>query len=105
MAATALIGDWEQIDLGYLVVPGYQDQQVSPDFQTSVNLSLDAGGSFNGNSANTWTYAAPWLSLSWAGGRTDKLFVQPGRDWENKKTTIIFSGLNNTGTAIWGKKK
>ena len=103
--ASALAGDYEQIDLNYQVVPGYADQQVSPDFQTSVDLNIAADGSFNGNPANTWTYAAPWLTLSYTTGRTDKLFVQPGRDWENKKTTLILTGLNNTGTAVWGKKK
>ena len=59
----------------------------------------------NGNAANTWTYTAPWLQLNWANGFTDKVFVQKGRDWENKKNTIIFTGLNNQGTALWGKKK
>ncbi|HEY4107984.1 arabinan endo-1,5-alpha-L-arabinosidase [Puia sp.] len=105
VTAAALTGAWEQMDLNYLVVPGYQDQQVSPNFQTSASLSIAADGTFNNNPANTWTYNAPWLSLSYAGGRTDKLFVQPGRDWENKKATLIFTGLNNTGTATWGKKQ
>lgn len=105
VAATALTGDYEQIDLGYQVVPGYGDQQVSPDFQTSVTLSLAANNTFNGVAGNSWSYTAPWLTLNWTGGRIDKLFVQPGRDWENKKSTIILSGLNNSGTAVWGKKK
>ena len=105
VVASALTGNWEQIDLNYQVVPGYADQQVSPDFQTSTTLSIAADGSFNGSSANTWTYTAPWLTLQYGTGRNDKLFVQPGRDWENKKSTIIFSGLNNTGTATWGKKE
>ena len=105
MASASLTGDWEQIDLGYTVVPGYQAEQISPDFQFSVTLTLASDGSFNANGANKWAYAAPWLSLTWASGRTDKLFVQPGRDWENKKNTIIFTGLNNSGTAVWGKKK
>jgi arabinan endo-1,5-alpha-L-arabinosidase len=102
---TALIGDWEKIDLGYQVVPGYQNEQVSPDFQTSVTLTISSDGTFNNISVNKWTYTAPWLTLNWNGTRTDKLFVQAGRDWENKKNTIIFSGLNNSGTAVWGKKK
>lgn len=105
VTAAALTGNWEQIDLNYQVVPGYADQQVSPDFQTSATLSIAADGSFNGSSANTWSYAAPWLTLQYGSGRTDKLFVQPGRDWENQKSTIIFTGLNNTGTATWGKKE
>jgi arabinan endo-1,5-alpha-L-arabinosidase len=105
VAAASLPGDYEQIDLGYRVVPGYGDQQLSPDFQTSVTLSLAADGSFDGVTGDSWSYTAPWLTLNWTGGRTDKLFVQGGRDWENKKSTIILSGLNNAGTAVWGKKK
>lgn len=100
-----IIGSWDQIILGYNIVPGYGDEQKTPDFQTSVNLTISANGTLNGNAANTWSYSAPWLELKWANGFTDKVFVQSGRDWENKKNTIIFSGLNNQGTAIWGKKK
>jgi len=100
-----ITGEWEQIVLGYNVVPGYGNEQLSPDFQNAVSLTIAANGTLNGNSASTWTYAAPWLQLNWANGFTDKVFVQKGRDWENKKNTIIFSGLNNQGTAVWGKKK
>jgi len=100
-----VVGDWEQIILGYRVVPGYANEQVTPDFQQSISLSILANGTLNGSAANTWVYNAPWLEMRWANGYTDKVFVQKGRDWENKKNTIIFSGLNNTGTAIWGKKK
>ncbi|MEJ8843599.1 arabinan endo-1,5-alpha-L-arabinosidase [Lacibacter sp. H375] len=100
-----ITGEWEQIVLGYNVVPGYAAEQTNPDFQNSVNLTINANGTLNGNAANTWTYTAPWLQLNWANGFTDKVYVQKGRDWENKKNTIIFTGLNNQGTAIWGKKK
>lgn len=100
-----ITGEWEQIILGYNIVPGYAAEQTNPDFQNSVNLTISANGTLNGNAANTWTYTAPWLELKWANGFTDKVYVQKGRDWENKKNTIIFTGLNNQGTAIWGKKK
>ena len=99
-----IAGSYEQVILGYRVVPGYSEEQVLPDFQTSVNLVIGADGSLNGN-GGTWTYNAPWLEMKWGNGFTDKVFVQKGRDWENKKNTIIFSGLNNEGVAIWGKKK
>jgi arabinan endo-1,5-alpha-L-arabinosidase len=101
----SLIGTWEQIILGYRVVPGYAAEQTSPDLQTAINLTLKADGTLNNDAASKWTYTAPYLRLSWSNGFTDKVFVQKGRDWENKKATIIFSGLNNEGTAIWGKKK
>ncbi len=101
-----LAGTWERIVLNYNVVPGYGNEQTSPDFQLSTALVIDAGGTLNGNGADTWTYNAPWLQLNWSSGTTEKVFVQKGRDWENKKAnSIIFTGLNNVGTAVWGKKK
>lgn len=111
LASAVLVGDWEVITLGYRVVVGYQAEQVSPDFQVSGVLSLRADGSFDGGAGagalgtGTYSYAAPWLTLNYSSGRVDKVIVQPGRDWENKKNTIIFSGLNNSGIAVWGKKK
>jgi arabinan endo-1,5-alpha-L-arabinosidase len=100
-----LAGNYEQIILGYQVVPGYSAEQTQPDFQTSIALKLDTNGSINGDSNNQWSYQAPWLTLTWGGTWVDKLHVERGRDWENKKeSTILLSGLNNAGTAIWGKK-
>lgn len=100
-----LVGDWEQIILGYKIVPGYDKEQNQPDFQYASNLTLNANGAINGDAANKWTYIAPWLELKWSNGFTDQVYVDRGRDWENKKETIIFTGLNNKGTSIWGKKK
>ena len=102
---TDLAGTYEQIILGYSVTPGYANEQLSPDFQTSTSLVLGADGSLNSDSNNSWTYSSPWLTLNWSNGFTDKLHVERGRDWENKvESTILLSGLNNEGTAIWGKK-
>ncbi|HTI12572.1 MAG TPA: arabinan endo-1,5-alpha-L-arabinosidase [Puia sp.] len=101
----SLAGNWEQIILNYTVVPGYADQQTSPDLQVATTLTIAADGTLNGDAASKWTYTAPWLRLSWSNGTVDQLFVQRGRDWENGKNSTIFTGLDNTGTAIWGKKK
>lgn len=105
VAKDSIIGNWEQIILGYRIVPGYGTEQSSPDMQTAIALTIAADGTLNGDAGSKWTYAAPWLQFNWSNGFTDKVFVQKGRDWENKKSSFIFSGLNNTGTAIWGKKK
>jgi arabinan endo-1,5-alpha-L-arabinosidase len=105
VAAADIPGDWEQIILGYRVVPGYEVEQTSPDYQVAGNITLSANGTINNDAANKWTYTAPWLELKWANGFTDKVIVQKGRDWEAKKNTVIFTGFNNDGTAIWGKKK
>lgn len=105
MAQADLAGAWEQITLNYTVIPGYAAEQITPNFQYSTALMLAADGTFNGNAANTWTYAAPLLTLRFSNGTTAPVYVQKGRDWENKKSTLIFTGLDNTGTATWGKKK
>jgi arabinan endo-1,5-alpha-L-arabinosidase len=105
VAKDSLAGSWEQIILGYHVVPGYANEQVNADLQLATTLIINADGTLNSDPASKWTYSAPWLQMNWSNGYTDKLFVQKGRDWENKKSTLIFSGLNNDGTAIWGKKK
>jgi arabinan endo-1,5-alpha-L-arabinosidase len=107
IAQTELTGEWEQIVLGYKVVPGYSAEQVDANLQVATTITLNADGTINGNGANTWTYAAPWLELKWNNGAyTDKVYVSRERDWENKKsTTLVFTGLNNAGTAVWGKKK
>jgi arabinan endo-1,5-alpha-L-arabinosidase len=105
VAQDSIIGNWEQIILGYNIVPGYANEQTSPDLQTAISLSINANGTLNSDANSKWMYNAPWLQMNWSNGFTDKVFVQKGRDWENKKSTIIFSGLNNDGTAIWGKKK
>lgn len=102
--ADSITGSWEQIILGYRVVPGYADEQVSPDFQVSATLTISANGTLNNDANSKWTYTAPWLEMRWSNGYTDKVLVQRGRDWEKKTNTFIFTGLNNDGTAIWGKK-
>lgn len=107
VAQTELSGDWEQIVLGYKVVPGYSAEQTDPNLQVATTITLNADGKINGSATNAWTYTAPWLELKWNNGAfTDKVYVSRERDWENKKsTTLVFTGLNNAGTAIWGKKK
>ena len=104
VALADIAGNYEQVVLGYRVVPGYAEEQVSPDFQVSTDLVIHPNGSLNTN-AGSWTYQSPWLELKWNNGFTDKVIVRKGRDWENKKNTILFTGLNNEGVAIWGKKK
>ena len=105
MAPADLVGDWEQITLNYIVIPGYGNEQLSPNFQYSTALTLAADGTFGGAATGAWAYAAPWLTLKFSNGTSAPVYVQKGRDWENKKATLIFTGLDNNGTAIWGKKK
>lgn len=99
-----LVGNWEQIVLNYQVVPGYETEQVDPNYQTAAALKLDAGGTINGDASMTWTYNNSELELK-MGSTTYNVHVDRERDWENKKNTIIFTGFDAAGRAIWGKKK
>lgn len=100
-----LVGDWESIVMNYQVVPGYENEQLSPDYQTATTLKLDAGGTINGEAGKTWTFNNGLLELKMGNGANYKVLVDRERDWEAKKNTIIFTGFNEDGTAFWGKKK
>jgi len=101
ISVTDIPGAWERIELGYRVVPGYDKEQLSPDLQLAKPFVLNADGTFDSGS---WTFFPPILEIKWQTGSTEKLLVEWGRDWENKKQCLIFTGLNETGTAVWGKK-
>jgi arabinan endo-1,5-alpha-L-arabinosidase len=106
ITAPQLAGNWERIELDYQVVPGYSAEQVSPDFQVATPITIAANGTVTGSLSGTWTYTAPWMQIKWSNGHTDNVKVGHERDWENKvNTTLIFTGLDNLGTAVWGKKR
>jgi arabinan endo-1,5-alpha-L-arabinosidase len=101
-----LVGEWESIRFGYRVVPGFANEQTTPDFQVSQPLVIDEGGTVNGNANTSWSYEAPWLTISLNGGAEVRtLFIERGRDWENGvASTILFTGMNQEAVTYWGKK-
>lgn len=100
-----IIGGWDRIVLNYSVVPGFSAEQTSPNIQSSLPITLDAGGSISSNVANSWTFNYPQLILHWENGSVESLIVHRGRDWENKiQSTFLFTGLDQKGTAVWGRK-
>ncbi|SEA07156.1 arabinan endo-1,5-alpha-L-arabinosidase [Arachidicoccus rhizosphaerae] len=106
IAKDSLVGTWDYIVLNYKVVPGYEAEQSSPDLQVATTLSVKSDGTVsNGTRTGTWTYSAPTLQISWSDGLTDKVDVHRGHDWEKsgRPATFLFTGLNNNGTAVWGK--
>jgi len=97
-------GYWEHIEFGYTVVPGFAEEQTEPDRQRADTLTLHADGTFNDDPGNKWTFTNQVLELNWNNVSVDKVIVKRGWDWENSKETIVFTGLNNVGTNIWGEK-
>jgi arabinan endo-1,5-alpha-L-arabinosidase len=104
VAESELVGTWQRIMLGYRVVPGYSNEQTTPDMQVAQQLVLNSNHTLGSVAGDTWSYAAPWLTLHWHDAPEERVHVERGRDWENKKVCLIFTGLNTSGTAVWGKK-
>ncbi|WP_116126334.1 arabinan endo-1,5-alpha-L-arabinosidase [Lewinella sp. IMCC34183] len=102
--ADEIAGDWEIIRFDYQVVPGYAEEQTSADYVNAEPVRLGSDGTLSGALEGTWTYSAPWLTLT-AGGNSWSVRIERGRDWENEVArTILFTGLQDNGYAIWGKK-
>ncbi|MBN2611921.1 MAG: arabinan endo-1,5-alpha-L-arabinosidase [Bacteroidales bacterium] len=99
-----LTGSWERIEFGYRVVPGFAEEQTSPDLQKSAVITLAADSTINGDASYKWSFTGQTLELNWNNVTIDKVLVERGWDWEKKTETILFTGLNNKGTTIWGKK-
>jgi len=95
LTADSLDGTWE-----YIVLNKTQNHNVSQKIQ------LKSDGSISGRASNsTWTYNKGILTLKWNNGtETDVEKVFNGWDWENSRYTIVFTGLNNSGISVWGKK-
>ncbi len=106
VTAGEIAGEYEQIVLGYVTVPGFEAEQTDPQYNISFSTVLGTDGKINNNPNNSWAFNAPWLELRWEGGLfVDKLHVSRERDWEQKKeSTIVMTGLNGSGLAIWLKK-
>jgi arabinan endo-1,5-alpha-L-arabinosidase len=100
-----ITGDYERIVLGYNIVPGFAETQVSPDFQTSENFSFNGDGTCDNEGSSSWEYESPWITLHRNNGITEKIYVERGRDWENNiKSTIIMTGIDDAGRTIFYKK-
>ncbi|MCQ2251942.1 MAG: arabinan endo-1,5-alpha-L-arabinosidase [Bacteroidales bacterium] len=68
------------------------------DIEVNKSTRLELGsGNVSSFQQNTFTLALDNQQISGV-----KVFV--GHDWENQKTTVLFSGIDNQGFAIWGKK-
>ncbi len=105
IAEADIAGDWERIVFGYRVVPGFADEQTSPDLQRADPLKIGSDGTLDDDPNSTWSFSEPWLTLNWADGTVEKVHVSYGRDWENDvESTLVFTGFDDEGTTVWGKK-
>ncbi len=88
-----LAGTWELIVLNYEVGV----------MQSSTALTLNANGIASGALSGKWEYNESTKVLSIG---NQELCVERELDWElePRVPTIVFSGLNESGVSLWGKR-
>src|SRR5690606_12172991 len=103
LTAGELEGTWERIVLHYQGVPGYAEEQVSPNFQFAVSMTLDEGGTIDGKPDQRWSYEAGVLTLEF-GDTTYKAIAERGRE-DRKSTRLNSSHVKNSYDVFCMKQK
>lgn len=94
-------GGWE-----YLVM----DKSVDGQIQSS-HIKLGADGTIEGSAEQgKWSFDGKFtMTLTWNNPVEDRSKVQrvqllPSWDWERNRQTLVFTGMDGNGTAVWGKQ-
>ncbi|MBN2524365.1 MAG: family 43 glycosylhydrolase [Bacteroidales bacterium] len=96
IAADSLVGKWEHMLLEY---------KVGILHSTSTIIELKSDGTIDGDVSSTWELQDSLLTLRWTNGETiQKTIVSWGWDWENPCQTILYTGMDDEGLNVWGKK-
>jgi arabinan endo-1,5-alpha-L-arabinosidase len=92
----SIVGQWEHMRLLY--------NKSVPHARPEI-IEFNSNGTINNNVSNTWALDHDTLTLSWSYGLyIDKLILSWGWDWENRCVTLLYTGMNQGGLNIWGKK-
>jgi arabinan endo-1,5-alpha-L-arabinosidase len=98
-----IIGNWEQI-----LLPRYEDS-----LQASKQIQLLKNGRIKDDEKSSWKLTGEnllKLSIYNPDAAPDgysiyNLKVIPAWDWENWNGTLVFTGMDQDGTVLWGKKQ
>ena len=75
----------------------------SEEVNRSVVVRLSKDYSISGEMTGSWSYQNGILKLK-LHDKTTEVQAFAGQDWENEKKTLLFTGLNDKGYSIWGKR-
>lgn len=107
-----LAGEWEVITIhGDVPLRNLEAGQIlwgenhlkSEEVNRSVVVRLNKDCSISGEMTGSWSYQNGILKLK-LHDKTTEVQVFAGQDWENEKKTLLFTGLNDKGYSIWGKR-
>jgi arabinan endo-1,5-alpha-L-arabinosidase len=96
-----IAGSWERI---------IHDPAVDGQIGSEALTLLANGELFSKQGSGQWYFDGQrsltllWNDIAEGEGRTEKVLLLPSWDWEQHKPTLVFTGLNEKGLAIWGKR-
>ncbi len=110
-----ITGTWEIIrihdvktdrELEYGQILWGQNQLRQTEINTSSKVIFAKGGKLNNDQVKgNWKYSSrKGLSLILQQETISNLIVFVGQDWENESETLLFTGLDDQGRSVWGKK-
>lgn len=91
-----IVGDYERIKLR---------PQVPQGVITSVPMTLSENGEFRCCSLKgKWNQIDEYMIKISYGSFEEILMVTPAWDWQENEPTLCLTGMDQFGTAVWGKK-
>ena len=101
LSASEIYGEYEVIRIADNYVEkelsgGQSNVLLEEETNKSKHVTLDAG--------NVSEYRNNTFTLTHNGNKISGIKTYIGHDWENQKQTVLFSGIDNQGFSIWGKK-
>jgi arabinan endo-1,5-alpha-L-arabinosidase len=101
LSQSNIYGEYEVIR----IVDNYIEKELS-DGQSNVLLEEEVNKServvLDGNNVSDFNDGVFTLTLKNTKISGVKSYI--GHDWENQKQTVLFTGIDNQGFAVWGKK-
>lgn len=107
-----LLGEWEIITIhGDAPLRDLEAGQIlwgenllkSEEVNRSSLVTFNKDFSVTGELKGTWNFDNGTLKLNLDNNNAE-LQVFAGQDWENAAKTLLFTGLNNRGYSVWGKR-
>ena len=106
-----LFGEWEIIRIhdsgarANLQAGQVSDSELlSSEVNHSFHINLTPSGNISLSMKGKWSYDNEQLTLELENEKISHLVVFNGHDWENETRTLLFTGIDENGCSVWGKR-
>lgn len=82
-----------------------ENQLRGTETNLSQQVAMTKNGKLGKDITGKWEFSKQnGLTLQLPNETIQNLIVYAGHDWENETETLLFTGLDNNGRSVWGKK-